>query len=101
MLIELKDVEAFVQPDEILTQALREGDISISSVISTCISEEGIDEVLKVFDEDAIVEFVHHHNIRAHIGGLDDILESLEYLNETEKAKLLWYLLKYTKEKIA
>lgn len=98
MLIELKDVEAYIQPDEILTKALQEGDISVATVVQECINEEGVDAVLKTLDEDEIIEYVQKYRLRAYIGGVTEIIEAIDLLSDTDKALVLWNLLKQTKE---
>lgn len=91
-------MEAYIQPDEILRQALQEGDISVATVVQECINEEGVDAVLKTLDEDEIIEYVEKYALKAYISGIDDITAAINKLSEDDKAKVLWHLLKQTKE---
>ena len=99
MLVGIRNVDVQIEPDQVIAEALQEGSLSIGSVIGACIGKGGVDEVLKAFDDDAIIEYVQRYNLRVYIGGIEDILAFIGYLNETEKAKLLWHLLNCTKEK--
>jgi hypothetical protein len=94
MLIELKDVEVFIEPEVVLTQALEEGDITTATIVAECISEDGVDSVLKTLDADEIIEYVQKYNLKAYIGGINEIIEAISLLNDTEKAQVLWHLLK-------
>jgi len=94
MLVELKDVEVFIEPKDILSQALSEGDITIQDVISQCIYEESVSEVLDSIDKEEIESYCLSNRISNHLLTLDDIAVALPSLNKTDKAKLLWLILK-------
>jgi len=94
MLIELQDVEVHIEPRDILIQALRDGDITVDSVIYECTSEESVTAVLDALDKDDIEEYVEEHGIASSYADLSSIIRGLRILNEDDKAKVLWILLK-------
>jgi len=93
MLVELKDVEAYIEPREILQQALQEGDISVDYVVRACIDEEGNDAVLEAFDHDVIKEYCIQRDINIELKYFDQISAAVKEFNNNEKAMLLWKLL--------
>ena len=94
MLVELKYVEAHIEPQEILTQALQEGDISIDSVVRACVDEEGADAVLEVISHDVIKEYCIQRDINIELNYFDQISDAVKEFTVSEKAMLLWQLLK-------
>ena len=93
MLVELKDVEAHIEPEEILIQALQEGDISIDSVVRACMEEEGTDAVLEAIENDVIKQYCYDKDINIELKYFDQISDAVKEFNSTEKAMLLWQLL--------
>jgi hypothetical protein len=87
MLVELRDVEVHIEPETVLVQALEEGDISVDAIVRECISQDGADIVLDAIDNDDITSYSKRF-------GLADELPNLEALDQEDKAKLLWLLLK-------
>ena len=57
MLYELKGVEVYIEPDEVLTKVLEEGDISTDTIVRKCISEDGVDSVLEAIDNSDITDY--------------------------------------------
>lgn len=94
MLVEVKDVEVFIEPKDILPQALSEGEITIQEVIRQCIYEESVSEVLDTIDKEDIESYCISNRLLNHLLTLDDIAIALPSLDKTDKAKLLWLLLK-------
>ena len=94
MLIELRDVEVHIEPETVLTQALQEGDISIDTIIRECISEDGADAVLDSVDNSDIESYSKRYGLADELPNLDEIVLGLRELDQTDKAKLLWLLLK-------
>ena len=96
MLIELRDVEVFVEPDDILIKALEEGDISVDRVIRECINEDGAEAVLDAIENYDIKDYAEKHELHPdeEIDQYERILQSLQELSQTDKARLLWQLLK-------
>ena len=95
MLIELRDVEVHIEPEAILVQALQEGDISTDTIIRECINEDGgSDLILGAVPYDDISEFSKKTGISQMLPRLEEIIEGLKKLNNTDKATLLWFLLK-------
>ncbi len=94
MLVELRDVEVHVEPETILVQALQEGDISIDAIIRECISEEGADAVLDAIDNDDITSYSKRFGLADELPNLDEIILGVRELDQEDKAKLLWLLLK-------
>lgn len=94
MLIELRDVEVFIEPQEILTKALQEGDIDVSRVVTECIYEESSDAVLDAVENEDIGRYCERNAIAKLIPDLQQIIDALGYLSHEHKALLLWQLVK-------
>ena len=94
MLVELRQVEVFVEPNEILTQALEEGDISVDRVIQECITEEGVETVLDAIDNDDIREYVEKYDLDLEINTYHQVSRAIQEFSDEDKSKLLWQLLK-------
>ena len=94
MLVELKYVEAHIEPEQILIQAIQEADISVESVVRACIEEEGADAVLEVISADVIKQFCYDKDINIELKYFDQISAAVQEFTTTEKAILLWQLLK-------
>ena len=94
MLVELKDVEVFIEPNEILTQALEEGDLTVDTVIRECITEGGDEAVLDALDNDDIINYVEKYDLDIKLNVYEQIKRALVELSQKDKAQLLWYLLK-------
>ena len=94
MLVELRDVEVHVEPETILVQALEEGDISVDAIIRECISQDGADVVLDAIDNDDITSYSKRFGLTCELPKLDEIILGVRELDQEDKAKLLWLLLK-------
>ena len=94
MLIELRDVEVHIEPETVLTQALQEGDISLDTIIRECISEDGADAVLDSIDNNDIESYSKRFGLADELPNYDEIVLGLRELDQDDKAKLLWQLLK-------
>jgi len=94
MLVELKDVEIHIEPEEILIQALQDYDLSIDTVVSQCIYEEDVNAVLETIDNADIQNYCENNNISITTNGFESIAKVVKELNQQEKAKLVWMLLK-------
>ena len=95
MLVELKYVEAHIEPEQILIQAIQEADISVESVVRACVEEEGADAVLEVISADVIKQFCYDKDINIELQYFDQISAAVKEFNNNEKAMLLWQLLQY------
>ena len=93
MLLELKYVEAHIEPETILLQALQEGDISVETLVRTCVDEEGANAVLEVIAADAIKEYCIDKDIYIELNHYEQTSEALKHFTTTQKAMLLWQLL--------
>ena len=93
MLVELKSVEAHIQPEEILIQALQEGDISMRRVIEICESEEGEESVLDEIDNDRIRDYCKKYDLNIELDSYSQVVSVIEDFTHQEKALLLWHLL--------
>jgi len=99
MLIELRDVEVHIEPEKVLVQALQEGDISTNTIIRECIEEDGSsDIILGAISYDDIDNFCKRTGISQIVPSLEEITQGLKELSDTDKAKLLWLLLKSDNE---
>lgn len=94
MLVELRDVEVHVEPEEILTQALSEGEVSVDTAVSLCVSEYGSDKVLEVVDNEDIRSYCDSRNIYNHLEDFESIAKAVAQLSQPHKAQLVWMLLK-------
>jgi hypothetical protein len=94
MIVEVKYAEIDIEPETILVQALQEGDISIDAIIRECISEEGADAVLDAIDNDDITSYSKRFGLADELPKLDEIILGVRELDQEDKAKLLWLLLK-------
>ena len=94
MLIELRDVEVHIEPETILTQAIQEGDISVDTLVRACVDEEGAEAVLEVISPYIIKEYCIKRDINIELNYFPQIVEAVKEFNTTEKAMLLWQLLK-------
>jgi len=97
MLIELRDVEVYVEPDDIMTKALEEGDLTIDTLVRECISEEGVDSVLDAVDNSDITDYCERLELTPPVD-FTQISTNIRSLNQDEKAKLIWLLLTTAKE---
>ncbi len=94
MLVELKDVEVFIEPQDILTQALEEGDLAIDRVIGDCISEEGVEALLDAVDNDDILDYVERYKLDDEQYNYSKVVNIIKNFNQQEQALILWQILK-------
>ena len=94
MLIELTEVEAHINPTEVVQQALEHGDIYADELISICIDYESEDYVLESIDNDKIKQYCYDKDINIDLKYFEQISEAVKVFTTEEKAKLLWQLLK-------
>ena len=97
MLVELRDVEVYVEPQEILTKALEEGDLSVDTAVRECIINDGVDEVLKAINNSDLTDYCERHELMPNID-FYAVATHITTLNQDEKAKLLWLLLTSRKD---
>ena len=94
MLVELKEVEIYIEPETILTQALEDGDISTDTIVRECIGEDGVDAVLDAVDNNDIRLYCERLGlIKSHLK-YEEIIIGVRALSTENKAKILWLLLK-------
>lgn len=94
MLVELRDVEVHIEPEEILTQALQDGDVTVGTAIYLCINEEGTEAVLNAIDKSEMSTYCNNNNIYDHLEDFESITTAVNKLTQSEKAQLVWMLLK-------
>ena len=97
MLVELRDVEVYIEPQEILTKALEEGDLSVDTAVRECIINDGANEVLDAVDNSDITDYCQRHEIMDQMS-YEEVAKNVATLNQTEKAKLVWLLLTNAKD---
>ncbi len=97
MLIELRDVEVHVEPLEVLTKALEEGDATVDSVVNECIINDGAESVLDGVDNGDIQRYCERYQLQEHLD-YHAVADLAKKLNQVEKAMLVWLLLSTTKE---
>jgi len=94
MLVEIKDVEVHIEPEEVLQQALQEYDLSVNEVVNICIDESEVDTVLEAIDNESIRNYCYDKDINIELKYYDQISAAIKEFTSTEKAMLLWQLLK-------
>jgi len=94
MLVELRDVEVHIEPEEILTQALQDGDITVGTAIYLCINEEGVESALDAIENEDIKNYCESRNICNNFEDFESIVAAVIKLTQSEKAQLVWMLLK-------
>ena len=94
MLIELQEVEAHINPADVVQQALETKDIYAHELISMCIDYESVDYVLESIDNDKIKQYCYDKDINIEKIYFEQISEAVKVFTTEEKAKLLWLLLK-------
>ena len=92
MLVELRDVEVYIEPDEILSKALRDGDLSIYDAISICGEEADAEEILKNLDDEDIQQYCDTKGIELECN-FEMMAKNLKDLSDEERASLLWFLI--------
>lgn len=93
MIIELRDIEAYIEPQDIIYQALREREIELDNIIGICSDEYGVDRVLESFGIDELLEYCSKDkSYSKHI--FDLFLESLKSYDREKKAQVLLEVLK-------
>ena len=94
MLIELQEVEAHINPADVVQQALEQRDIYADELISICIDHESTDYVLESIDNDKIKQYCYNKDLNLDEMYFEQISEAVKVFTTEEKAKLLWLLLK-------
>ena len=97
MLVELRDIEVYVEPEEILTKALEEGDLSADTVVRECIINDGVDSVLDAVDNSDITDYCERLELTTQLD-FEQVAANVRLMDQTEKAKLLWMLLTSAKQ---
>ena len=92
MLIELRDVEVYVEPDDILYKALSNGDLSISDAINICEEEANAEEILQNIDDEDIQQYCNKYSIELEYN-FEMIVKSLKDLTQEERASLMWFII--------
>ena len=94
MLVELKYVEVEIEPEEILSQALRDGDLSVRDILSLCEDEVGMQDILEELAPDGseIQRYCDAKRIELEYN-FEDIARSLKHLRDDERASLLWLII--------
>ncbi|QSZ41216.1 hypothetical protein GJV85_03505 [Sulfurimonas aquatica] len=99
MLVELRDVEVYIEPDDILSKALREGDLSVSDAICICEEEAGAQEILKSIDDEDIQRYCENKGIELECD-FEMIVKNLKILSNEQRASLFWFIIGINDEEI-
>ena len=99
MLIELRDVEVYVEPDDILYKALSNAELSVEDVINIIENEADAEEILKNIDDEDIQQYCKDKSIEIEYD-FEMIANSLKHLSQEERAKLLWFIIGINDEEI-
>lgn len=92
MLVELRDVEVYVEPDDILSKALSDGDLSISDAISICEEEAGAREILDSIDDEDIQKYCNDKELELECD-FEMMAKNLKNLSQEERAQILWFII--------
>ena len=99
MLVELKYVEVEIEADEILFQALRDGDLSVDDAVRICEEEAGTKEVLDSIADEDIKIYCDTKGIELKVS-FEDMAKNLKSLSQEERSKLLWFIIGINDEEI-
>ena len=99
MLVTLKYVEVEIEADEILFQALRDGDLSVDDAVRICEEEAGTQEVLDSIDDEDIKIYCDTKGIELEVG-FENMARNLKGLSQEERAQLLWFIIGINDEEI-
>jgi len=99
MLVTLKYVEVEIEADEILFQALRDGDLSVDDAVRICEEEAGTQEVLDSIDDEDIKIYCDTKGIELEVG-FENMARNLKGLSQEERSKLLWFIIGINDEDI-
>lgn len=92
MLVELRDVEVYVEPADILSKALSDGDLSISDAIGICEEEAGASEILDSIDDEDIQKYCNDKELELECD-FEMMAKNLKNLSQEERAQLLWFII--------
>jgi len=99
MLVTLRDVEVYVEPEEIIFQSLSDGDIPVRDIVAMCQEEAGTEEVLKSIEDRDIQVYCDTKGIELKCD-LNMIIKNIRILSREERASLLWELMGVDDEEI-
>ena len=101
MLVELKYVEVEIEPEEVLSQALRDGYLSVRDTLSLCEDEVGMHDILEELEPDGedIQRYCDAKRIELEYN-FEDIVKSLKSLTQEQRASLLWFIIGINDEDI-
>ncbi len=103
MLVELKYVEVEIEIEEVFSQAIRDGDLSIRDAVSICEDESDAEEILELISDEDIQQYCDTKGIELECD-FEMMAKNLKGLSTEERASLLWHLLginnEETQEKI-
>jgi len=103
MLVELKYVEVEIEIEDIFSQAIRDGDLTIRDAVSICEDESDTEEILDLIRDEDIQQYCDTKGIELECD-LEMMTKNLKRLSAEERASLLWHLLginsKETQEEI-
>ena len=99
MFVEVKNIDIEVEPQEILFQALSEGDLSIDDAVRICEEEAGTYEVLECIEDEDIQIYCNKNGIELEYN-FEMIAKSLKDLTKEQRASLLWFIIGINDEEI-
>ena len=99
MLIELRDVEVYVEPDDILYKALSNAELSVEDVINIIENEADAEEILKNIDDEDIQQYCKDKSIEIEYD-FEMMVKSLKDLSQEQRASLLWFIIGINDEEI-
>jgi len=100
MVVELNAVEAYIEPSDILYQALRESELTTRDVMSICESEVGTNNLLEYFADSDIQNYIEENDLEIRCN-FKSLKKSIQDLTPNQRAEILWSLLEIEDEEIA
>ena len=100
MVVELNAVEAYIEPSDILYQALRESELTTRDVMSICESEVGTNNLLEYFADSDIQNYIEENDLEIRCN-FKSLKKSIQDLTPNQRAEILWLLLEIEDEEIA
>ena len=73
---------------------LQDYDLSIDTIINTCIKEDSVEAVLEAISHEDIKSYCYKHDINIELNYFPQICEAVKEFTTAEKLQLMWQLIK-------
>ena len=89
MKVELKHVEAHIEPNDILREAIDNGDIKLSEIMGIVTNDYSNSDILDYFKLSDIEDYLGNEELQ-----VNEVFDAVKAFTKEQKALLLWQLLK-------